>query len=280
MGASRENFDLHCHSSASDGVLGPAELIRRAAAHGVTTLALTDHDDLSALPEACAIAGELGLRLVNGVEISVTWSGTTIHIVGLGVDPASAPLRQGLETVRGSRAVRAERIAEQLDAAGIPDSLAGAYAHAGNPKLIGRTHFARFLVERGYVRDVKSVFRRYLVAGTPGYVPHRWATLEDAVAWIRAAGGRAVVAHPGRYKLGRAEMRRLLAEFKSAGGEAIEVVTGSHRREQFAEYAALARELDLLASRGSDFHGPGEGTVELGGIAPLPDSLTPVWHDW
>jgi len=275
-----ENIDLHCHSSASDGVLGPLELVRRAAARGVTTLALTDHDDVTALAEARAAADEIGVRFVDGVEISVTWSGTTVHVVGLGIDPASEPLRRGLEGVHGSRAERAERIAEQLEAAGIPDSLAGAYAHAGNPKLIGRTHFARFLVERGYVRDVKAVFHRYLVSGKPGYVPHRWATLEDAVAWIRAAGGRAVVAHPGRYKLARADIRRLLAEFTAAGGEGIEVVTGSHRREQFAEYAALAREFDLLASRGSDFHGPGEGGAELGGIPPLPGDLTPVWHDW
>jgi predicted metal-dependent phosphoesterase TrpH len=280
MHASRENFDLHCHSSASDGALGPVALVRRAAARGVTTLALTDHDDVTALAEARAVASELGLRFVDGVEVSVTWGGTTVHIVGLGIDPASDPLQRGLEAVRGSRAVRAERIAEQLEAAGIPDSLEGAYAHAENPKLIGRTHFARFLVERGYVRDVKSVFRRFLVSGKPGYVPHRWAALEDAVAWIRAAAGRAVVAHPGRYKLDRAEMRRLLAEFRSAGGEGIEVVTGSHRSDQFAEYAVLAREFDLLASRGSDFHGPNEGGAELGGIPPLPEGLTPVWHDW
>jgi predicted metal-dependent phosphoesterase TrpH len=280
MNASGQNFDLHCHSSASDGVLPPAELVRRAAAQGVTTLALTDHDELTALADARATAGELGLRFVDGVEISVTWRGITVHIVGLGIDPTSEPLQCGLETVRGSRALRAERIAEQLEAAGIPGSLAGAYAHAENPKLIGRTHFARFLVERGYVRDVKSVFQRYLVSGKPGFVPHQWATLEDAVGWIRAAGGRAVVAHPGRYKLGRSEMRELLAEFESAGGAAIEVVTGSHRRDQFAEYAALAREFGLLASRGSDFHGPDEGGAELGGIPPLPQGLTPVWHDW
>jgi predicted metal-dependent phosphoesterase TrpH len=191
-----ENFDLHCHSTASDGLLGPAELVRRAAARGVTTLALTDHDVLSGLAEARDSARNSGIRFVNGVEISVTWSGSTIHVVGLGIDPESEALVNGLDSVRNSRTVRAERIAAALTAAGIPDSLEGAYAHAGNPLLIGRTHFARFLVARGHVRDVKSVFQRYLVSGKPGYVPHQWASLPDAVGWITVSGGRAVVAHP------------------------------------------------------------------------------------
>lgn len=277
---SRVNFDLHCHSTASDGLLEPAELVRRAAANGVTTLALTDHDELAGLGAARAAASEVGIGFVDGVEISVTWEGVTIHVVGLGIDPESEALAHGLETVRNSRAVRAERIAAELAAAGIPGSLEGAYAYAENPRLIGRTHFARFLVERGHVRDVKSVFQRYLVAGKPGYVPHQWASLGDAVRWITASGGRAVVAHPGRYKLSRAELRRCLAEFKSAGGEGIEVITGSHTRAQYAEFAALARELELLASRGSDFHGPRESTVELGGLPQLPADLAPVWHDW
>jgi len=274
------NFDLHCHSTVSDGLLGPAELARRAAAQGVTTLALTDHDELAGLDAAREAAREAGIRFVDGVEISVTWGGITVHIVGLGIDPGSPPLVDGLESVRNSRAVRAERIAGELAAAGIPGSLEGAYAYAENPRLIGRTHFARFLVERGHVRDVKTVFQRYLVRGKPGYVPHQWAALADAVGWIRTSGGRAVVAHPGRYKLGRAEMRRFLAEFKAAGGEGIEVITGSHTPAHYAEYASLARELGLLASRGSDFHGPKESTVELGGLPPLPSDLTPVWHDW
>lgn len=280
MSAAVDNFDLHCHSAASDGLLGPAELVRRAAACGVTTLALTDHDALAGLAEARAAAEALGLRFVDGVEISVTWAGITIHVVGLGIAPACSALQHGLETVRGSRAARAARIADRLAAAGIPGSLEGAYAHAENPALIGRTHFARFLVERGYVRDVKSVFQRYLVAGKPGYVPHQWAALGDAVGWIRAAGGRAVIAHPGRYKLDRAGMRRLLGEFAAAGGEGIEVVTGSHRRDQYGEFAALAREFGLLASRGSDFHGPDEGGADLGDVPALPAGLTPVWHDW
>jgi len=275
-----ENFDLHCHSTSSDGLLAPAELVRRAAARGVTTLALTDHDELSGLAEARDTAREVGIGFVEGVEISVTWNGVTIHIVGLGIDPESERLVRGLEAVRKTRAVRAKRIAEGLTAAGIPGSLEGAYAFAENPRLIGRTHFARFLVERGHVRDVKTVFQRYLVAGKPGYVPHKWASLDDAVGWITASGGRAIVAHPGRYKLSRPEMRRFLLEFKAAGGVGVEVVTGSHTRPQYLEFALLARDLELLASRGSDFHGPQESAAELGSLPPLPADLTPVWHDW
>jgi hypothetical protein len=245
-----KNFDLHCHSSASDGVLTPAAVVRRAAANGVGVLALTDHDDLTGLAEAAATAQECGIRLVPGVEISITWGGITIHIVGLGVDPASDALARGLEHVRASRARRAERIAAEFDALGIPGTLEGAYSYAGNPSLVGRAHFARFLVEQGVARDVRSVFHRYLVAGKPAYVPHEWAALADAVTWIRASGGRAVVAHPGRYRLTRDDLRRFLAEFIAAGGEAIEVVTGSHTRAQHHEFAQLAREFGFLASRG------------------------------
>lgn len=275
-----KNFDLHCHSTASDGVLTPGALVRRAAANGVGVLALTDHDELAGLAEAAAVAAECGVRLVPGVEISITWGGITIHIVGLGVDPSSDALARGLGHVRASRARRAERIAAAFDALGIPGTLEGAYSYAGNPNLVGRAHFARFLVEQGVARDVKAVFQRFLVSGKPGYVPHQWADLTDAVTWIRASGGRAVVAHPGRYRLSRDELRQFLAEFVAAGGEAIEVVTGSHTRAQYAEYAALARELGLLASRGSDFHGPDESDIDLGHLPPLPDDLRPVWHDW
>jgi 3',5'-nucleoside bisphosphate phosphatase len=274
------NVDLHCHSTASDGLLSPAVLAERASARGVTLFALTDHDALCGLAEARAAAEARGLAFVDGVEISVTWRGTTIHIVGLRIDPHNAELRRGLELVRGSRVRRARSIAESLEAAGIADSFEGAMAHVENPEIVSRTHFARFLVQRGYARDVRGVFHHYLVKGKPGYVPHEWAALADAVGWIRAAGGVAVVAHPGRYKLPRPELRELLAEFVQCGGTGIEVVTGSHAPEQYAEFAALARELGLLASRGSDFHGPGESKVELGALPQLPHDLKPVWHDW
>jgi predicted metal-dependent phosphoesterase TrpH len=273
-------YDLHCHSTASDGVLAPAAVVERAAANGVAVLALTDHDELAGLPAAAEAAHAAGIRLVAGVEVSITWNDTTIHVVGLGVDPANATLASSLDRVRSSRGRRAERIAGELGRIGIEGSLEGAYAYAENPKVIGRTHFARFLVERGIAADVAAVFRRYLARGKPGYVPHQWATLADAVEWIRVSGGRAVMAHPGRYKLSRAELRCLLGEFKAAGGEGIEVVTGSHTPAQYGEFARLAREFEFLASRGSDFHGPQESLADLGRLPPLPADLKPVWHDW
>lgn len=274
------NHDLHCHSTASDGVLTPEAVVRRAATNGVAVLALTDHDDVAGLAEAAQAAREHRIRFVPGVEVSITWGGITIHIVGLGVDPGNATLAASLEQVRSSRERRAAKIAAELESLGIAGSLAGAYAYAGNPRLIGRAHFARFLVEHGVARDVATVFKHYLVRGKPGYVPNQWADLAEAVASIRASGGRAVVAHPGRYKLSRAELRQFLGEFKNAGGEGVEVVTGSHSQAQYAEFARLAREFGLLASRGSDFHGPDESPIDLGMLPPLPGDLKPVWHDW
>ena len=274
------NIDLHCHSTASDGLLKPGELVARAAANGVEVLALTDHDDLSGLAEARAEAESRGIRFVDGVEISVTWEGTTVHIVGLQVDPEDPVLRSGLESVREGRARRAEKIGDALEAAGIPDGLAGARRYAENPNLISRSHFARYLAGSGRAPDMKSVFRRYLVKDKPGFVEHRWAALADAVSWIRASGGTAVVAHPGRYKLSKAEMKTFLAEFRDRGGAGIEVVTGSHSPEQYLEFARVARELGLSASRGSDYHGKGESKADLGALPQLPDDLSPVWREW
>lgn len=274
------NFDLHCHSTVSDGLLAPRELVARAAANGVTTLSLTDHDELSGLPEARAAAATLGLGFVEGVEISISWREVTIHILGLHIDPDNAVLRQGLETTRVGRTQRAKKMAAQLDAAGIPGSFAGALAYAENPNLISRTHFARFLVENGCAKDISAVFRNYLVSGKPGYVEHEWAGVADALSWIKAAGGVAVVAHPGRYKLKRPALRQFFSEFRELGGEGIEVITGSHMSHQYGEFAILAREYGFLASRGSDFHGPEESHVELGRLPQLPEDLKPVWHAW
>ena len=274
------NYDLHCHSTASDGLLAPAELVRRAAGNGVDILALTDHDDISGLAEARTQAAALNLRFVDGVEISISWGGITIHVVGLNIDPANQRLQQGLQAIRQGRTERAKKMAEDLARAGVPGSLEGAYAYVENPNLIGRTHFARFLAEKHYVSDVKSAFQHYLVSGKPGYVPHQWASLQEALACIKAGGGIAVLAHPGRYKLTRAEMRKFLGEFKDGGGAGVEVITSSHTPEQFLEYAILAKEFGLLASRGSDFHGPGESRVDLGKLPNLAADLKPVWHDW
>jgi hypothetical protein len=274
------NADLHCHSTESDGLLSPREVVARAAANGVELISLTDHDVTSGLDDARAEAGERGLRFVDGVEISVTWHGATVHIVGLRIDPQSAPLREGLESIRRGRATRAQKIAEGLSAAGIPGSLEGAQRYADNPELLSRAHFARFLVEAGRAADVKNVFQRYLVKDRPGWVQHRWASLQEAVGWIRAAGGIAVVAHPGRYKYERRELREFFAEFRDCGGAAIEIVTGAHTPEQYHEFAKSAREFGFLASRGSDYHGKGESRADLGMLPPLPDDLRPVWHDW
>lgn len=273
------NVDLHCHSSASDGALPPAEVARRAARAGVAVWALTDHDELRGLDEARAAAREQGMRFVDGVEISVTWRGSTLHVVGLRIDPGSAALRSGLDSVRDGRVERARRIGRELAEAGIEGAFEGALKHADNPAMVGRTHFARFLAAAGVVKSSKDAFRRFLVPGKPGYVPHQWAVLGDAVGWIRAAGGHAVLAHPGRYGLSPGAMDSLLLEFIGAGGAGIEVVTGSHTPEQYRQFAAVARQYELAASRGSDFHGPDEG-AEFGTLPPLDPSLRPIWRDW
>lgn len=271
--------DLHSHSTVSDGVLTPAEVVERAAGHGVQLFSLTDHDEVSGLAEAEATARALGLAFVHGVEISVTWATTTVHIVGLGIDPAHRPLLQALARVRSGRMARAQQMADGLAAAGIEDAYEGALRFVRNPDLISRTHFARHLVESGICRDVRDVFKRYLVAGKPGYVSHEWAHLDEAVRWISEAGGVAVLAHPGRYRVGELKLHELVHEFREVGGVAIEVVTSNHSPEQTRQFARVALEMDLEASRGSDFHGPGEAeNVELGAVAPLPAGLTPVWH--
>lgn len=272
------NFDFHCHSVVSDGLLPPAELARRAAANGVDLWALTDHDAIGGLPEAAAAAAECGMGFISGVEISIEWQGTPIHIVGLGFDPQAPALVSGLENLREGRVERARRMAEALAAIGIPGVFAGAMRYAGNPSLISRAHFARYLVEAGVAKDVPSVFQYYLTPGKPGYVDHRWATLEDAIGWIGAAGGVAVVAHPARYKVSNGELRRFLDAFKDTGGQGLEVVCGSHTPDHVLHFARLARHYGFHASRGSDFHGPGESYVDLGRLPGLPEDLKPIWR--
>ena len=276
--ASELNADLHSHSTVSDGTLSPRELVRRAAAQGVELFALTDHDELGGLAEAAACAREVGLAFVPGVEVSVTWAGRTVHVVGLGIDPDNQALRDGLAAVRSGRTGRARLMAEQLAAVGIDGAFDGALKHVGNPQLISRTHFARFLVERGVCRDTREVFGRYLVEGKPGYVPHRWAQLSQAVRWIVEAGGVAVIAHPGRYRFTETEMWGLAGEFRELGGSGLEVVTSNHGAAEAQRFADMAREFGFEASRGSDFHGPGESSAELGRVGPLPRRLAPVWE--
>lgn len=277
------DYDLHCHSVISDGTLTPTELVNRAAARGVKVMALTDHDDVDGLDEARAAAAQHDMTFINGVEISVTWRSHTLHIVGLGINPHYPPLADGLQGLSSGRGERAKKMAEALAKAGIGGALQGAYHFANNPNMVGRTHFARFLVEAGHCKDVKSVFKNYLVKGKPGYVSHQWASLNDAVAWISGSGGVAVVAHPGRYMVGRngmgkKTMHELLTEFVACGGRALEVVTGSHSPDQYAEFARYAAEFNLLTSCGSDFHGPGESYRDMGRLPDFPLGCRPVWE--
>lgn len=272
------NADLHCHSTVSDGLLAPADLVRRAHGNGVELLALTDHDELGGLAEARAAADEIGLRFVDGVEVSISWGDDqTVHIVGLGIDPANPVLAEGLQQVRSGRDARAARMAAELDKAGIHGAYEGALRYAGNPALVSRAHFARYIVEQGHAKDVKSVFDYWLAKGKPGYVAHSWASLEDALGWIVGAGGIGVIAHPGRYRLSRTERHELFGTFKDLGGRGIEVLSGAHKDDEVREFTRIAREFGFLASRASDFHGPGESWIDLGKMPDLPADLTPVW---
>ena len=272
-----QNADLHCHSVVSDGTLTPEQLAARARANGVDLWSLTDHDEVGGQQRALEAARAEGLRYLTGVEVSVTFADETVHIVGLGFDHTDPRMAEGLADTRDGRGPRAIEMGEQLAKVGIPGAYEGALKYVGNPRLISRTHFARFLVETGVCRDTSEVFRKYLVEGKPGYVPHRWARLGDAVRWITQAGGVAVVAHPARYNFSATAEYALFSEFKQHGGQGVEVVTGSHSAAEAQRYAELAREFGLAASRGSDFHSPDESHVDLGRLAPLPAELTPVW---
>ena len=273
-------YDLHCHSTYSDGLLTPDAVVRRAALRGVDDLALTDHDETAGLAEAGATADEVGITLIPGAELSVSWESHTLHILGLRIDASNATLDAGLASIRSGRDARAHRMSESLADAGIADAYEGARKFVTSDRLMSRTHFARFLVEAGHARETKDVFKRFLTPGKPGYVKHAWATMAEAVDWIHGAGGVAVVAHPGRYKVSPTAMRRLLGEFRDAGGDGIEVLSPSHTPAQFAEYSAYARVFGLAASCGSDYHGPGEGWLDLGDLPDLPAGTTPIWSMW
>lgn len=272
------NADLHCHSVVSDGTLTPEVLAERAKTNGVELWALTDHDEIGGQHRAMAAAKAQGMAYLTGTEISVTFAGETVHIVGLGFDADDAALAQGLHATRGGREQRAMKMSESLAQAGIHGAFEGALKFVGNPELISRTHFARFLVETGVCRETPEVFRKFLTEGKPGYVPHRWATLKDAVTWITQAQGLAIIAHPGRYNFSANEEYALFTEFKAHGGRGVEVVTGSHTKQEFVKYAETAKEFGLAASRGSDFHSPDESHTDLGKLPFLPGDLTPVWE--
>ncbi|HFE39393.1 MAG TPA: PHP domain-containing protein [Gammaproteobacteria bacterium] len=270
-------YDLHSHSIASDGVLTPAELVARASRCGVDVLALTDHDGLSGVPEAQLAAEKYGIKLVSGVEISVTWNNYLLHIVGLCVDHTNQALQEGLEKIRETRTDRAHEMARRLEVYGIANVLEGVMKHASG-EVISRSHFACFLIEKGYAKDQKQVFKNFLVSGKPGYVATEWATLEETINWIRGAGGIAVIAHPARYKMSATKFRKLLAEFKLLGGASIEVLSSSHSFDESIKMSAYAQKFDLYASQGSDFHRPNTPCVELGRLPKMPVGCTPVWE--
>ena len=264
--------------TVSDGTLTPEALAERAHSQGVELWALTDHDEIGGQLRAAAAAKALGMRYLTGVEISVTFIGHTVHIVGLGFDASNTQLIEGLRQTRGGRTERAREMADGLAKVGIKGAFEGALQFVGNPELISRTHFARFLVESGVCKETSEVFRKFLTEGKPGFVPHRWASLKDAVTWITQAGGMAVIAHPARYKFTPTEEFALFTEFKSHGGLGVEVVTGSHTPAEYVTYAETAKEFSLFASRGSDFHSPDESHTELGTLPLLPGNTSPVWE--
>jgi hypothetical protein len=272
------NADLHSHSVVSDGTLTPEALAARAAANGVELWSLTDHDEIAGQHRALAAARGHGMKYLTGTEISVSFAGRTVHIVGLGFDPDDDEMHRGLMAVRGGRDARAREMADGLAKVGIQGAYEGALKYVGNPELVSRTHFARFLVDSGVCRDTYEVFDRFLTEGKPGYVEHKWASLGDAVRWITRAGGMAVIAHPARYRFTPTEEYALFIEFKAHGGRGVEVVTGSHTQAEYVQYADTAREFSLAASRGSDFHSPEESHTDLGALPYLPGGLTPVWE--
>ncbi|MEJ7138906.1 PHP domain-containing protein [Amphibiibacter pelophylacis] len=269
--------DLHCHSVFSDGTQTPEALADMARSNGVDLWALTDHDTVDGIALARAAAREAGIAFLSGVEISVSLMNETVHIVGLGVDENHPGLLTGLAHIRHDRLARAQRMADGLAEAGIPGAFDGAMQYVRNPDLVSRAHFARWLVAQGVCRHTQEVFGRYLTPGKPGYVPHVWATLQDALGWIADSGGIAVLAHPGRYRYDALQREQLHEQFTALGGQAVEVVTGSHRSSDVAFYARVAQERGLLASHGSDFHDPHESKIHLGQCPDMPEGLTPVW---
>lgn len=269
-------IDLHCHSTASDGALAPAELVARAHERGVTHLALTDHDTLNGLAEARSAARNLGMTLIAGIELSCVWQRQTIHVVGLDFDPVQPAFLAAVKAQEESRWLRADAIAQRLSALNVEDLLARATAQAEGD-VPGRPHFARVLVEAGIVKDMAQAFQRHLGAGKRGDVKAFWPDLETVVQWITAAGGIAVVAHPRKYKLTATKLRALVTDFQAAGGEAIEVSTSGQSSGDLGFLAELCRRQKLLASQGSDFHFP-SGWSELGRMMALPEGLEPVWE--
>lgn len=273
-------YDLHTHSTVSDGSLTPSALVAAAAASGIRTLALSDHDTMAGIPAAEEAATALGIRLIPAVELSATWQDRTIHIVGLALDEHDPVLNAGMLQLQRIRVERACEMGKKLEKLGIPGVYEEASQLAGQGGMITRTHFAKVLVSRGHASSVAEVFGRYLTSGKPGFVATRWAGLEDVLGWIRSAGGVAVLAHPQRYRLGYSALQRLVREFMAMGGQAMEVISGNAQPRDVATLATLARRHQLLASMGSDYHGPDQVWLRLGVLPQLPADIYPVWSLW
>lgn len=272
-------IDLHCHSNVSDGLLSPAELMSHAAENNVQAIALTDHDDIAGLSEASITAKSLNIIFINGVEISVTWKKRTLHIVGLNFDKDNKLLFQGLKKIRDGRYKRAQLMADGLGMAGIQGAMDGAKSYAKN-STIGRIHFAQFLVAQGYAKDISTVFKKFLTPGKPGYVDHKWISLEESIRLINGAGGDAIIAHPGRYDMGNKLYPKLFQEFKDLGGTGVEVMSGSQDPSQANYFSKLAANYNLFSSCGSDFHGKGISHRALGNVRSLPNDSIPIWTKW
>jgi len=273
------NYDLHCHSSFSDGTLPVEALVHYAVEQGVDVLALTDHDSTEGIALAQSAAASTALQLVAGVEISATWAGRTVHIVGLNIDISSPLLQTGLQNLRDLRNRRAQAITERLEKKGV-EGVAEGLEQLVEGSILSRTHFARYLVQAGYAKDMAQAFKKFLTKGAPAYVAGDWAQMGEVVQWIRSAGGMAVIAHPGRYRLGNARLRQLVADFRDCGGDAIEVFSGSQPQDDGWRFTRLSQEFGLLASVGSDYHGPEQHWVQLGRMPKLPAECVPVWQDW
>lgn len=272
-----EQYDLHCHSSASDGALSPTELVNRAKLQGVTALALTDHDTTQGLEEAKQAAQLANIRLINGIEISTTWENHCLHIVGLNIDPEYAALKTGIEYLQNIRSERSKKIALKLE----KKRIFGAYeavTQAAGKGMVTRSHFADFLLKQNHVSTQQEAFDRYLGQGKSAYVSTTWASLSDALAWITAAGGVAVLAHPMRYKLSANWMNRLLTAYKANGGQAIEIITGRSSSEEITLTSQYIKRYALYGSVGSDFHSPDNQWIELGRLKPMPALVKPVWE--
>jgi len=272
-----EKYDLHCHSTASDGTLSPTEVVERAQQQGVTSLALTDHDTINGQAEAAEAARKNNINFIPGIEISTTWENKCFHIVGLNIDPENQSLISNISQLQELRTERAKKIAYKLEKRRVPNAYE-AVVKMAKGGMITRAHFANFLLENNYVNTNQQAFDRYLGKGKTAFVSTVWADLHETVGWINQAGGTAVVAHPLRYKLTASWMRRFLSAFKEVGGQGIEVITGRSSAEEIRKSLAFANQFQLSASVGSDFHTPANQWVELGRLAPLPENTQAVWE--